>query len=76
MDGQTRQFWNDTIARRVGISLDEFIVVVFNGLRYLQHQLGYVVTLLCLYVTVGLTHHMKYHIIIVSITFVAMLIPV
>ena len=76
MDGQTCQFRYDTIAGRVGISLDEFIVVVSDFLWYCQYQLRNEIALLCLYVTVGFTYHMKYHIIIVGVTLVAMLIPV
>ena len=76
VDGQPCQVGNDAVAGRVGVRLQQFLVVVLNRRRNGQTQLWQEVALGSLNVTVGLTNHVKHHIVVVGIAVVPVQIPV
>ena len=73
---QTCQVGNDTIAGRISVRPKQFCIVLANRLGHLQHHLGYKVSLLCLYITIGHPHHMQHYVIIMCILVVSMQIPI
>ena len=56
--------------------MQQLLVVVFQGLRNLEHQLRQVVTVLCLHIHISHTNHMEHHIIISWVVVVSVTIPV
>ena len=76
MDGQSGQVGNNTIAGWVGIGTQQFGIVVVDGLWNCQHQLGDKVATGGLHLTVGNTHDVQHHIIIVLIRLMSVDVPV
>ena len=73
---QSCQVRDNPITGRIGIRPKQFCIVLVNILGHLQHHLGYKVSLLCLYITVDHSHHVKHYIIIMGILVVTMQVPV
>ena len=74
--GEGRQRGDNPVTGRIGVGLQQFLVVVADALRHGQHGLRHKVAALRLHVAVGQPHDVEHHIIVMLVALVAVQIPV